>query len=69
MAGVETPLMDQVIETLGQWSGYPYLENCERAMELSGKSRLVLFWKTGDSRSGRDEADSVEECCIQESVK
>ena len=44
MAGVETPLMDQVIETLGQWSGYPYLENCERAMELSGKSRLPFFF-------------------------
>ena len=36
--------VERIIETLGQWSGYPYLENCERAMELSGKSRLPFFF-------------------------
>ncbi len=44
MAEVKTPLTDRVIETLGQWSGYPYLENCERAMELAGRSRLPFFF-------------------------
>lgn len=44
MAGTGTPVMDRVIEALGEWSGYPYLENCDRAMDLAGKSRLPFFF-------------------------
>ena len=44
MARVKTPLIDQVIRTLGRWSGHSYLEDSERAMELSRHSRLPFFF-------------------------
>lgn len=44
MAGVRTPVMDQVIRSLGQWINYPYLEKYHDAEEFSSQSRLPIFY-------------------------
>lgn len=44
MAGVKTPIIDQVIRSLGEWIGYPYLEKYQEAEELSIQSRLPVFY-------------------------
>lgn len=44
MAGAATPVMDQVIRSLGQWINYPYLERYQDAEEFSSQSRLPVFY-------------------------
>lgn len=44
MIHVNTPVMDQVIEALGKWSGIPFLKNSQTAADFAGKTRLPVFY-------------------------
>lgn len=43
-AGVETPVMDQLIKEAGAWMGCDFLGDIESALQLEKRSRLPLFY-------------------------
>jgi hypothetical protein len=44
MVNIDTPVIDEVIISLGKWTGNDYMDNLKKLLEFASHSRMPQFY-------------------------